>query len=225
MTVGDWLIEVNDALRGVDEDAPTFGDGEASYWVRLLNRKKNWLFKKRKVLFDETWEARSLGTVTVDATPSFDCDDELIAPSDQVLIVDTDGNNHYFDIIRPKERPKTGKAFYLAGMNPRKLYCTSAITTGEAIVGGTVHLPGHYMPADVTAVDDEVPLPDPYWGALSVAAEVAGNDITYEDKEENLTNKANDQYKDMVRNARAGTYGNPRKGVNAGYRIRNTETR
>jgi hypothetical protein len=40
------------------------------------------------------------------------------------------------------------------------------------------------MPADVSLEDDDLPLPDPYWGVMAVAAEVAFNDIVYEDKAE-----------------------------------------
>lgn len=225
MTVGDWLVAVNDALRGTDEDSPTIGSDEANYWIRLLNRKKNELYTNVKVLFDETWAVQSADSVTASATPSYNLDTDFIAASDYVYITDTDGNKHYYDIVKPRQRPTTGRQFYVAGMNPKVLYCSNEIEATEDIVGGTLYVPGYYMPADV-ATDDEdalIPLPDPYWGVLSVAAEIAGNDITYEDKEGNLNAKANALYTQMVRNNRRGTYGKGKVAPTNMYRIRSTE--
>lgn len=47
MTVADLLLEINDAYRG-DEDAPTFGSAEASYWLRVANRKLRELYSDEK---------------------------------------------------------------------------------------------------------------------------------------------------------------------------------
>lgn len=229
MLVSEFLTHVSYALRGIDEDAPTIGDDEATQWLYTLNRKKNELFQNTKVLFDETWEIKSLGAITADATPSFNCDATLIAPSDEVYAIDSDGLLSYYTIVKPRERSKTGRQFYLAGMNPSVLYCTNEIKATESIVGGTLHLPGYYMPADIDVSTEDgtstIPLPDPYWGVMAVASEIATNDITYEDKAEGLNTKANDLYLKMVRKNRRGTYGNPRRTASATYRIRNTETR
>ena len=81
------------------------------------------------------------------------------------------------------------------------------------------------MPADVSLETDELPLPDPYWGVMAVAAEVAFGDITYEDRSEGLNTKANNLYMQMVRNNRRGTYNNPKKAPVNVYHIRGTEVR
>lgn len=225
MTVGDWLVAVNDAFRGTDEDAPDIGSADADLWIRTLNRKKNELYNNTKVLFDETWSVESVGLVTADATPSFNLDTDFIAPSDYVYVLDTDGNKHYYDIVKPRQRPTSGRQFYIAGMNPKVLYGSNEIEATESIVGGTLYVPGYYMPADVPLDDEDalIPLPDPYWGVMSVAAEVAGNDITYEDKEGNLNAKANALYSQMIRNNRRGTYGKGKVSPTNMYRIRSTE--
>lgn len=227
MTVSEFLTHVNYALRGIDDDTPTVGGEEANYWLETLNRKKNELYEDVNVLFDATWEVKSLGAISASATPTFNTDTTLIAPSDEVYALDTNSQKIYYDIIKPRERSKTGRAFYLSGMNPQVLSCTNEIQASEDIVGGTLHLPGYYMPADVDTSDgtDTIPLPDPFWGVMATAAEIAFNDITYEDRSEGLNTKANDLYMKMTRKNRRGTYGNPKKTPIRGYRIRNTEVR
>lgn len=227
MIVSEFLTHVNYALRGTDDDSPTISTEESDYWLETLNRKKNELFQDTKVLFDETWEVKSLGAISASATPSYNTNSTLIAPSDYVYAIDTNSNKVYYKLVKPRERPTTGRAFYLAGMNPQVLYCSNEILSTEDIVGGTLYLPGYYMPADVdiTDVSDTIPLPDPYWGVLAVAAEIAGSDITYEDKEQNLNAKANNLYMKMIRKNRRGTYGDAKKPPIETYRIPNTERR
>lgn len=227
MKVSEFLTHVNYALRGLDDDAPTVGTEEANYWVETLNRKKNELYEDVNVLFDETWEIKSLGSITATTDPSFNCDSTLIAPSDWLYAVDSNSKKVYYDIIKPRQRPKNGRAFYIAGMNPQVVYCTNEIQSSEDIVSGTLYLPGYYMPtdADKTDGDDTLPIPDPYWGVMATAAEVAFNDITYEDKAEGLNAKANDLYMKMVRKNRRSPYGQAKRAPTTVYKIRGTEVR
>jgi len=223
MTVAEALVDINYVLRGIDDDAPTFGTEEASQWVAAINRVKRRLFRNSKVLFDETWEVKSLGAITVSATPSYNTDATLIAASDEVYAVDTNSNKVYYQMTNPRRRTKTGRQFYLAGMNPKVLYCSNAIVATEDIVGGTLHLPGYYMPADVTLSTDTIPLPDADWGVMAVAAEIAFNDITYEDKSADLNAKANELYMQMVRTNRRNTYNTPKAIPTNVNRIHGTE--
>lgn len=227
MTGTQFLVAVNYALRGTDDDAPTIGNEEADFWISEFNRVKDGLYRNSKVLFDETWEVKSLGSVSATATPSFNTDSSLIAVSDQVYITDTNSNDIYYDIVKARQRTTTGRQFYLAGINPAVLYCSNEIKSTEDIVTGTLYLPGYYMPADLslTSGSDVVPLSDPYWGVMATAAQIAGNDITYEDKEANLNTKANELYMQMVRNNRRGSYNSPKKNPINVYKIRSPETR
>jgi len=223
MTVSEFLVDTNYVLRGIDDDAPSFGTEEALQWVAALNRVKRRLFRNSKVLFDETWEVKSLGAITATATPTFNCDATLIAPSDEVYAVDSNSQTIWYDMTSARRRPKQGRQFYLAGMNPKVLYCSNAIAADEDIVTGELFLPGYYMPADVTASDDTVPLPDPDWGVMAVAAEIAFNDITYEDKSADLNTKANELYMQMIRTNRRNTYNSPKAIPTNVNRIRGTE--
>lgn len=227
MTVTEFLTHVNYALRGTDEDAPNIGTEEANYWLYTLNRKKNELYENTKVLWNETWEVKSLGAISATATPSFDCDTSLIAPSDTLYAVDSNSLKVYFDIIKPRQRPRTGRAFYIAGMNPSTVYCTNEITSGEDLVGGTMYLPGYYMPADINVSTETgtttIPFLDPYYAVMAVASEIAFNDITFEDKATDLAGKAQVLYMQMVRKNRRNTYGNSQKLPRDVRRIRSTE--
>lgn len=223
MTVSEFLTATNYALRGIEDDAPTFGDDEANYWIATLNRKKNELYNNSKVLWDATWSVQSLGSISADPAPSYQCASSLIAPSDQAYAIDTNSQVVYFDFVRPKERPTNGRKVYIAGMNPKVLYFTNEIEATEDIVGGTLHLPGYYMPDDVELEADDLPLPDPYWGVMAVAAEVATGDITYEDRAEDLNAKANNLFTQMVRNNRRSPYGNPSVTPTNVYKIKSTE--
>lgn len=225
MTVSDFLTSVNNALRGIDDDTPTVGTEEANYWVETLNRKMNEMYRNAKVLWDATWEVKSLGAISATATPSYNTDSTLIAPSDHVYAVDTNSQKVYYELIKPRERPMNGRYFYLAGNNPEVLYCTNEIVSTEDIVGGTLYLPGYYLPADVDASDgtDTIPLPDPYWGVMAVAAEVSFNDIVYEDRAEALNIKANNLLQQMVRTNRRNTYGQSKKPPHDHYKVKNTE--
>lgn len=229
MTVSDFLTHVNYALRGTDEAAPNIGTAEANYWIETLNRKKNELYENVKVLWNETWEVKSLGTITASATPSYNTNTTLIAPSDEVYAVDTNSKKVYYDLIKPKERPYNGRYFYLAGMNPQVLYCTNEIVATEDIVGGTLYLPGYYMPTDIDSSTEDgtstIPFLDPYYGVMAVASEIAFNDITFEDKATDLSGKANYLYQQMVRKNRRNTYGEIRPIPTKVRRIGNTETR
>lgn len=223
MTVAQWLTATNYALRSTDDDTPDITSDDGVYWLNTLNRKINELYRNSRVLFDSTWEVKSLGAITATATPTFNCDATLIAPSDHIFAVDSNSKKVYYPLIKPRERATTGRQFYLSGVNPQVLTCTNEITADEDIVGGTLYLPGYYMPADLTDATDDIPVPDPYWCVMAVAAEIAFNDITYEDKAEGLNTKANNLYMQMVRANRRGTYGDPKTIPYSTYRIKNTE--
>jgi hypothetical protein len=217
----EFLVEVNDALRGTDDDAPTFGDDEANYWVRILNRKKRELYEDVTQTWANTFDGtRTLGTISASATPTFDTEDDFLAPSDKVYVVTTEDQVVEYNVIKPQERLRFRREVYIAGMDPQVLYFSKEINEDENIVGGTLFLPGYYMPDDITAATDTLPFLSPDWAVLAVAAEVAGNDIVYEDKEANLTTKANNLYTLMVRKNRRGTYGNPRTTPTVVNRIR-----
>jgi hypothetical protein len=210
MLVSAFMTGVNDALRGTDDNAPTANSTDWDYWLRILNRKKNELYSDVTKSWHNTFEVREIGTVSASEEPSFDLDDDFLGASDYFYIITTAGDRVEYNLVKPQERSRLHREGYIAGMNPEALFITNEISATEDIVGGAVHLPGYWLPADLTRATDTLPFTMPDWAVLAVAAEVAANDITYEDKEENLNAKANNLYGLMVSKNHRGTYKNPR---------------
>ena len=221
MNVTSFLTRTSYALRGTDEDVPTFGDDEAVYWLDLLNRKKDELYQNVTQNWRNTYEVRSIGTISASTAPAYNLPTDFLALSGDenstdgagggVYIIKTDGNRVDVDVIRPEERDSVNRAAYVAGSAPEKLYFTTAIVAGEDIIGGTLYAPGYYLPADLTLADDVLPFLDPNWACMAVAAEVAFNDITYEDKAADLNSKANSLFEQMVRKNRGNLHNAPRR--------------
>lgn len=135
---------------------------------------------------------------------------DLITPSDRLYVVKTDGQKSFLGFDQPQTRDYVNRIVSVVGVNPQAVIFSQDIESTDQLVGGQLYVPGYYMPADVSAATDLIPLPDPEWGVMAVAAEASLNDITYEDKSADLQAMANSLYKAMVRNNRRGTYGNPR---------------
>lgn len=220
MLVSEYITRLNYALRGIDDDAPISGSDEWNYWLSVLNRKKDELYEDVTKQWSVTYEARGLGTIAASAAPSFDLDDDFLAPSDSIYIVTNEGVRRDYVLIKPQEKNPHRQEAFIAGQEPQVIYFTKEILAGADIIGGTLYLPAYFMPDDFTDENDTVLLPDPNWGVLAAAAEIAGNDIVYEDKEANLTAKANNLYDLMVKKNRRGTFLNPRKAQTNVQRIR-----
>lgn len=179
------------------------------------------------VAFSNTDSALTFTRKTIIATgvETYNLHRDFIAPANRVKVTKTDGDSVYYNFVKPRKDFSDSRQAYLSGVNPQVLTFTSDIASTEDIVGGTLFVPGYFMPADVSAETDLLPLPDAYWGVMAVASEVAFGDITYEDKQEGLQTKANALYLQMVRTNRRGTHGYPNKPETNVYQIRGTEVR
>lgn len=158
-----------------------------------------------------------------DGVSEYNVSRKLIAPANRAYILKTNGTKTYLDYVQPRESITSTRYVYLYGVNPTTLNFTNDIASTEDIVGGTLFVPGYYMPDDVALETDELPLSDPYWGVMATASEIAFNDITYEDKAQDLNAKANALYMQMVRANRRNTYNQPNKIPSNVRRIRSTE--
>lgn len=232
MTVAEFLTRTNYALRGSDEDSPVFGFDEAVYWLDLLNRKKDELYENVSQNWRNTFETRSIGIITASTAPSFDLDDDFLALSGNenstggagggVYIIQTDGNRIDLNVIDPNEQNSQTRAAYIAGFDPQTLFMTTEIKSTEPIIGGTLYAPAYYMPEDLTGENDTLPFLDPNWACISVAAEVAFNDITYEDRAPTLNIKANALFEQMVKKNRGQLHNSPKQIRYSVKRIRDT---
>lgn len=219
MTVDEAITKINYALRGIDDDAPTSGDDEYSYWLSVLNSKKDEYAQDIKQRWAELFDVQPLADVVALGVQQYDIPTTFLAPSDELYVTHTDGQNSYFDIIKPQQRQRYGiRQAYISGINPKTLNFTTDFVSGDLPIGGTIYLPGFYRPADMTDGSDVLPFSDPHWGVMAAAAEIAFNDVVYETKAADLTEKANDLYRKMAQANRALTYGNGRR---AAYNTQN----
>ena len=162
-------------------------------------------------------------TIIATAVQDYNLHRSFIAPANKIYVLTTADDKVYSDIIKPRQDDGINSNVYIHGVNPKTLTFNTDIESTDSVVGGSLFVPGYYMPDDVSLETDELPLPDPYWGVMATAAEIAFGDITYEDRAEGLNTKANALYMQMVRANRRGTYGEPKKSPTNVYRVRSTE--
>jgi len=143
-------------------------------------------------------------------------------PSDKTL-VSTTAQNYEYVLGEPQQRERFQNEVYISGMNPQVITFQTAIASTDPIVGGTLIVPGYFLPPDLTSTSDVVPVPDPYWLVYAVASELSFNDQSYSDKSPDLNAKANNLYSQMVSKNRRGTSENPRTVPTSVSRITNTE--
>lgn len=179
------------------------------------------------VAFSNTASGKTFTHASIIASgdQSYSVHRDFLYPSDKVVITDTNSKTHDYTVIKPQERSSLTREVYLHGLNPYTLTFTSTIGSAEDIVGGTLSIPGFYLPADVSAATDLIPVDDPNWAVMATAAEYAFNDVVYEEKAPDLNDKANALFSAMLAKNRAGTFGNPRRMPYRGYRIGVRESR
>lgn len=216
------ISEINYALRGIDDDAPIDGSDEWIYWLSVLNRVKRTLFRDVKQNWEESFATRNVGTVTASAALTINLPSDFIAPSGNgdgigVYVITTSGTRVNLDLVKPHQASSGERQVYVSGKTPKVLNFNFVISATDQIVGGTVYVPGYYMPADLTVAASVLSFPDNDWGVMATAAEIAFNDIVYETKSADLNAKANSLYTDMVNRNQRGFTGQPRKSV---YNVR-----
>lgn len=216
MLVSEAISGINYALRGLDDDAPMAGTDEWNQWLHVLNQKKDELYRDVSTAWNESYEVRSLGTVTASATPSYNIPTDFLGAAGNgdgvgAYVVTTDGQRVNLLLVKPQEASSSARQVYISGRNPQTLTFTTEIEATENIVGGTLYLTGYFMPADMTSENDVVPLPNPQWGVFAAAGEIAFSDIIYENKATDINAKANNLYGMMKTANMRGISGAPRK--------------
>lgn len=166
------------------------------------------------VAFSNTGSAKTFThkTIIVTGVQSYSVHRNLLNPSDVAIVTTTTQDIHYM-IGKPQERSRFLNEVYLSGRQPQLLtfYDTISATSNSQLIGATLKLPGYFVPNDLTALTDIIPVDDEYWLVYAVAGELAFNDITYSDKAPDLNAKANNLYSGMVVANRKGTNNYPRQ--------------
>jgi len=217
MLVSTLFDRINYALRGIDDDTPAEGSEEATYWLSVINRKKDeWAYDP-----NENWSSlfavRTLADPIAAATQSYNLDSDFMRPSDDVF-VEVGPKKIKHRLVEPQLRD-SGDVF----ITGKILNFTDTIEATDERVGGDILMPGFYSPIDLTAFDDDVLIDDPNWLVMAVAADIAFSDVTYEDKYADLVGMANDLYSKMKSANRKGTITSPRQVKTSVQRIGSVE--
>ena len=158
--------------------------------------------------------------VVSSAVQVYNLNSRLIRPSDDVYVTTTDNERIDFSLLKPQLRDFVPNPVFISGINPQTLTFVDDITATSQLVGGTITVGGYFKPAELTAFSATVELPDPNWLAMATAAEIAFNDVSYEDKSSELNAKANALYMAMKAANRRGTITHPRTIPTSVRRIR-----
>lgn len=186
--VGDTIVVSGETVRTIDTIT---SDTSLTVTVAFSNTASLKTFTRQAI---------------ISSSQSYSVHRNLLVPSDRVVIEST--QNYEYIISKPQERSRYNNEVYFSGRNPQLITFTDTIVDGA--VGGSLKIPGYYLPNDVSESTDIIPVDDPYWVVYAVASELAFNDLTYEDKYVDLNTKANNLYSQMVTANRRGTNNYPR---------------
>lgn len=223
MIVSELFDQINAAYRGTDDDAPVSGSVDYTLWLNTTNRKINEWARDGKNTWQSLFDIREVGTVAF-GTQTYDLDDQILVPADEVTITTLTDNILCYKISKPQERTRYIKSAYVSGIDPQKLTFPVTFPSTSDAIGGTINLAAYFIPDDLTASTDTILVDDPYWLVYAVASELAFNDLTYESKYVDLNTKANTLYAQMSSNNRRGSNDNPRQARTNVERIRGTDT-
>lgn len=213
MLVTDFLQLVNDAYRGTDDVAPTVGTDDANYWLRTASRIKRNLYSDVARQWDSTYQVLPLGTISINAAPSFILPTSFLGAANDCYVIDANGVRTDFPLVQAQDASSKVQAAFIAGVVPQTLYFTKPVVSTDSYVGASLYLPAYAMPADIDGSlgSNTINVDDADWLVVATAAKLAFNDITYETKASDLQVEANAMYKQMLAANRRGTAGNPRK--------------
>ena len=185
------------AYRGkVEEKTPSFGSDKADLVIDIANQAQEEWARNSKIHWNSLFEERNIGIVDTSVF-TYELDDDFLFPSDYIIIEQLDGNRREIPITKPQKRNDNKTKVYLSGNNPKKI--TFAGDTIDSVLnGGTILMPGYYLPSEIVNSTDLVTADDPNWLVYATAAELTRNDPAKEDQYANLIGKANDLYLNMI---------------------------
>lgn len=205
MTGSELLTQIYYAYRGKGASrVPAWSDEKAQTAIAIANRKKNEWATDANNRWASCFEVRDIADPISTSTFTYDLDTDFFAPSDYALVERTDGTLIEYPITIPQRRNTFNQSLYISGRNPKKVSFAQTIDAGLA--GGTLKIPGYYLPPDITSESDEVTIDSPEWLVYITASELARNDAAKDDQYVNLVNQANDLYRKMVDNNNGGAY-------------------
>lgn len=176
--VGDTLTVSGETVRTI---ATITSDTALTVTVAFSNTASAKTFKHRSIIKTGVQE--------------YSVHRNFYVPSDTVTVT-TSTQDVTYGYIKPEARI-TGDV-YISGRFPKKLTFYNDIIATSQIVGGTLKVPGYYIPDDMVLSTDLVPVDDPTWLIYAVASELARNDPAKDSDFANLAGMANEIYRKMI---------------------------
>ena len=208
MLASTLIDEVYRAYRGKGASrTPAWGTEKANTALSIANRKQREWATDPNNRWASLFEVRDVSPVIATNTPTYDLDDDFMFPSDYAMVTRTSGSLSQYPIITPQRRNLYEQGLYISGRSPKQVTFSQTIDTG--LSGGTLAIPGYYMPADMVNASDTVAVDSPEWLIYITASELARNDAAKDDQYVNLVNQANDLYRKMIDNNNGGAFLQP----------------
>lgn len=197
MTVSALLTQIYLAYRGKGSArVPAFGTDKSNDMLVIANRKKNEWATDPNNKWASLFENRLISVIDYTDT-TYDLPDDFYQPSDFARIVDLNDSIYDYPIVKPQQRNNFSKSVYISGRQPNKI-ATFAQEINSSLDGGSLYIPGYYIPVDMALEADIVSVDYPEWLVYIVASELSRNDPAKDDQYVNLVNQANDVYRKMV---------------------------
>lgn len=211
MTLNELVSDAYLAYKGKLTNVPAFGSEKYTRIVTIANRKQREWATDSNIDWPTRFEIRTVGSLATNQQ-TYDLDDDIIRPSDQITITASNGNKIYVSIIKPQVASRYSKACYITGFNPKQL--TFVNTIDASVAGQVITIPCYTMPADLKTANQRVQPEHSRWLVYAVAAELARNDYAKDEQYPNLVGQANDLYAKMIEDAQNNGFGQPNGVVN-----------
>ena len=199
MTVAEFIPQ---AFRAATGKLPTFTVGTTK-WNNLLSSANFYIqqwAREPNVDWNSLYDpAYSLGTVS--DTDTFDLDDDIRRLSQQedysVRIVHPNTIQYTDYGLVTGDRLKSYPTGNYAAQVGRTVRFNKAFTTSSQQYNGELFVPVYLFPDAVSRTTDVIPVDDPNWLVLVVAADYVRNDVTRKDLRADLIAEANQSMQRM----------------------------
>lgn len=124
MTLGEGIKRINYSLRGTDDDFPASGTDEYTYWLSLVNQKKDelyedvgrqWSFIYKATAPEEPGTVSTTGTTTLTGTNTFFTDykvgDQITVDGETARTIDTIVSDTSLTVTSAFANTASGKTF------------------------------------------------------------------------------------------------------------------
>jgi len=176
--VGDTIVVSGETVRTIDTIT---SDTALTVTVAFSNTASGKTFTRRPIIATSVLE--------------YSLHRNFYVPSDTVTVT-TSTQDVTFNFAKPEARDTAD--VYISGRNPKLLTFYNDIESTSQIVGGTLKVPGYFVPSDLVSATDLVAVDDPEWLVYATASELARNDAAKDDQFATLLGMANDLYRKMI---------------------------